>query len=197
MNREGLREVPPTAPSAFIRMGWKQYVFSQDGIDRCFYEFCVMAELKNALRSGDVSVAGSRQFRDFEDYLMPRPEFDRRLNQSGLHVSVPTSSEAYIEQRIALLRDALDNTDALARENHLPDVELNGSGLKISPLENSVPKEAEALRDTLYRMLPHVWITDLLMEVDRWTGLTRHFTHLKTNESPKDTPLLLTNEAEP
>jgi TnpA family transposase len=192
MNREGLREVPPTAPIAFIRKGWKQYVFNQDGIDRCFYEFCVMAELKNALRSGDVSVAGSRQFRDFEDYLMPRPEFDRRLNQSGLHVSVPTSSEAYIEQRIALLRDALDNTDALARENHLPDVELNGSGLKISPLENSVPKEAEALRDTLYRMLPHVKITDLLMEVDRWTGLTLHFAHLKTNESPKDTPLLLT-----
>jgi TnpA family transposase len=31
-------------------------------------------------------------------------------------------------------------------------------------------------------MLPHVKITDLLMEVDRWTCFTRHFTHLKTNE---------------
>jgi hypothetical protein len=33
---------------------------------RRFYELCVMAELKNALRSGDVSVRGSRQFQDFE-----------------------------------------------------------------------------------------------------------------------------------
>ena len=41
-------------------------------------------------------------------------------------------------------------------------------------------------------MLPHVKITDLLMEVARWTGFTRHFTHLKTNEMPKDAPLLLT-----
>jgi len=32
-------------------------------------------------------------------------------------------------------------------------------------------------------MLPHVKITDLLMEVDRWTALTRHFTHLRTKES--------------
>jgi TnpA family transposase len=32
----------------------------------------------------------------------------------------------------------------------------------------------------LYGMLAHVKITDLLMEVDRWTGFTRHFTHLKT-----------------
>jgi hypothetical protein len=83
MNREGSREVPPTAPSAFIRKGWKQYVFSQDGIDRCFYEFCVMAELKNALRSGDVSVAGSRQFRDFEDYLVI---FAQRLEKVKLAI---------------------------------------------------------------------------------------------------------------
>jgi hypothetical protein len=30
-----------------------------------------MAELKNARRSGDVAVSGSRQFRSFEEYLMP------------------------------------------------------------------------------------------------------------------------------
>jgi len=74
----------------------------------------------------------------------------------------------------------------------LPDAELNSTGLRISPLENSVPKEAEALRDALSNMLPHVKITDLLMEVDRWTGFTRHFTHLKTNEPSKDPALLLT-----
>ena len=93
---------------------------------------------------------------------------------------------------MSLLRSALDQTDALAREDQLPDVELNSAGLKISPLENSVPKEAEALRDALSSMLPHVKITDLLMEVDRWTGFTRHFTHLKTNEPAKDPALLLT-----
>jgi TnpA family transposase len=66
------------------------------------------------------------------------------------------------------------------------------AGLKISPLENAVPKEAEALRDTLYGMMPHVKITDLLMEVDCWTGFTRHFVHLKTDEPAKDPSLLLT-----
>jgi hypothetical protein len=173
MNRQGLRKVPSNAPLAFIRKGWKDYVLGHDGIDRRFYEMCVMAELKNALRSGDVSVAGSRQFRDFEDYLIPRGEFDRRLNKSDLHVSVPTSPKAYLEERLSLLRERLDHTDALARADELPDVELSTAGLKITPLENNVPKEAEALRDALYSMLPHVKITDLLMEVDRWTGFTR------------------------
>ena len=74
----------------------------------------------------------------------------------------------------------------------MPDAELNSTGLKISPLENSVPKEAEALREALSSMLPHVKITDLLMEVDRWAGFTRYFTHLKTDEPVKDQSLLLT-----
>ena len=90
------------------------------------------------------------------------------------------------------MRKTLDHTDLLARESQLPDVELSSAGLKISPLDNSVPKEADALRDLLYGMLPHVKVTDLLMEVDRWTGFTRHFVHLKTQDPAKDPTLLLT-----
>ena len=63
MNRDGLRKVPQNAPLSFIRRRWEAYVLGPEGIDRRFYELCVMAELKNSLRSGDVSVAGSRQFR--------------------------------------------------------------------------------------------------------------------------------------
>jgi hypothetical protein len=31
----------------------RMQLFAEDGIDRRFYELCVLAELKNALRSGD------------------------------------------------------------------------------------------------------------------------------------------------
>ena len=71
---------------------------------------------------------------------MPHPEFDRRLTQGELHIAVPTTAAAYIAERMSLLRSALDQTNALAREDQLPDAELNSAGLRISPLENSVPK---------------------------------------------------------
>jgi hypothetical protein len=45
------------------------------GIDRRYYELCALSELKNALRSGDIWVQGSRQFKDFEDYLVPPAKF--------------------------------------------------------------------------------------------------------------------------
>ena len=34
--------------------------------------------------------------------------------------------------------------------------------------------------------------TDLLLELDRWTGFSKHFTHLKTVAPAKDQTLLLT-----
>ena len=43
-----------------------------------------------------------------------------------------------------------------------------------------------------YALLPHVKITELLLEVDAWTGFTRHFTHLKTGEPTSEISLLLT-----
>jgi hypothetical protein len=43
-----------------------------------------------------------------------------------------------------------------------------------------------------YALIPHVKITDLLLEVDRWTGFTRHFAHLKSGAPAGDRAVLLT-----
>ncbi len=45
---------------------------------------------------------------------MPHPEFNRKLTQGELHVAVPTTGAAYIDERMSLLRSALDQTNALA-----------------------------------------------------------------------------------
>ena len=66
-------------------------------------------------------------------------------------------------------------------------------GVKITPLENSVPSGVSPFADLVYGMLPHPKITEILEEVDSWTGFTRHFAHLKNNNvRPKDGRLLLT-----
>ena len=83
--------------------------------------------------------------------------------------------------------------EQLAKANELPDATITSTGrLKITPLDNAVPNEAEALVQRAYSLLPHLKITELLLEVDSWTGFTRHFTHLKNGDASKDTTLLLT-----
>ena len=55
-----------------------------------------------------------------------------------------------------------------------------------------MPDAAQALIDQPAALLPHIKITELLMEVDEWTGFTRHFTHLKSGDTAQDKTLLLT-----
>ncbi len=43
-----------------------------------------------------------------------------------------------------------------------------------------------------YGLLPHLKITNLLLEVDNWTGFTCHFKHLKSGKVTEDRHLLLT-----
>jgi TnpA family transposase len=75
----------------------------------------------------------------------------------------------------------------------LPDAIITSSGgLKITPLDNAVPDEAEAFMQQAYSLLPHLKITELLQEVDGWTGLSRHFKHLKNGDATEDKNLLLT-----
>ena len=39
-------------------------------IDRRYYELCVLSELRDRLRAGDVWVTGSRQYRSYEERLI-------------------------------------------------------------------------------------------------------------------------------
>jgi hypothetical protein len=81
----------------------------------------------------------------------------------------------------------------MAMANALPDAIItNTSGLKIKPLDTAVPNAAQTLIDQTALILPRLKITDLLMEVDEWTGFTRHFTHLKSSDIVKDKTLLMT-----
>ena len=191
MNATGSRKLPADAPTAFISKRWQKLVLTDQGLDRRYYKLCTLAELKNALRSGDMWVLGSRQFKDFEEYLVPVEPFAALFKAGELPLAVEPNGERYLHQRLAHLTQQLETVNHLAAAGELPDASLTTAGLKITPLNAAVPDAALALIDQVARLLPHVKITDLLLEVDEWTGFSRHFTHLKTRTPAKDPALLL------
>jgi TnpA family transposase len=193
MNATSAKQVPIDAPTKFVSPRWARLVLTDTGIDRRFYEVCALAELKNKLRSGDVWVQGSRQFKDFEEYLVPVEKFATLRRSNALSLAVPVDCDQYLNERLTLLETQLSKVNLMALANDLPDAIITtATGLKITPLDGAVPDEAQALIDQSAALLPHVKITELLMEVDAWTGFTRHFTHLKTGDTAKDTSLLMT-----
>lgn len=192
LNATGARKVPATAPTSFVRARWRPLVFTDTGIDRGFYEFCVLAELRNALRSGDMWLAGSRQFRDFNEYLLDPQGYTSLKTAQQLPIATADGNPAYLSDRLELLTQRLEAVERLAAEGKLPGVTVTAAGLKVTPLETVVPAQAQPLIDATSGMFPRIRITDLLMEVDAWTGFSRHFTNLKTGQPSKDQQLLLT-----
>ena len=191
MNAEKNRNVPADAPTKFIKKRWEKLVLNENGIDRRYYELCALSELKNSLRSGDVWVQGSRQFKNFDEYLVPIDKFNDMKRNSELPLSIDTDCDNYLRDRLLLLEHQLEVANRMAASNDLPDAIISASGLKITPLDTVVPDDAQILIDKTAMQLPQVKITELLMEVDEWTGFTRHFTHLKTGAVVKDKILLL------
>ena len=184
--------LPADAPTAFVNARWGKLVLTFHGIDRRFYEICVLAELKNALRSGDIWVQGSRQFKAFDEYLLPAERFEAQRHNSALPLAVTTDCDRYLDGRLQSLEEQLATVERLASANDLPEAIITESGLKITPLDAAVPEAAQTLIDQTAALLPRVKITELLLEVDAWTDFTRHFTHLKTGARAKDKILLLT-----
>ena len=192
MNAEGLRKLPPDAPVDFVPQSWSSLIFTAEGLNRHFYEFCVLTEVKNALYAGDLWIEGSRRFRAFDDHLLPLERFEVLREAHELPVSVTTNCEEYLDARITFLEARLDAIEAQAKANQLPDAIVTEAGIKISPLEKDVPDEAKALQTKIESMLPRIKITDLLIEVDRWTNYSETFVNLKNGNPVKDSLLLYT-----
>src|SRR4051812_8173997 len=190
MNRSGASTLPKAAPTGFVRQRWAPHVLPDGGIDRRHYELCVLSELRDRLRAGDVWVAGSRQYRAFEERLISG-ETLQELQQAGTPpVAVKADFERFIAGRRAVLDERLAAIDARARDGLLPDVTITKGVLKIAPIETATPPEAEALAARLDAMLPRIRITDLLADVARWTRFPDCFTHLRTGEVAADSRIL-------
>jgi hypothetical protein len=95
MNCFDKRTLPEKVPTGFIRRVWRPLVLRKGTVDRQAYEICMLCELRDRLRAGDVWVEGSRDYRDFEDTLMPRTTFDLLKAEGPLLLAVGMNGSAY------------------------------------------------------------------------------------------------------
>jgi len=175
VNEEGKRKIPDDAPLDFIPKRWEKYIHDPDGsINRNYYEMAVFTELKNRIRSDDIAVEGSRNYRNFDEYLLPENEWK---NETG-KLAVSACYDDYMQERNKSMDDRLQFLSENIQQ--LDSIDLSDGKIHIERLNKETPEEAEQLSERLYGILPHVKLTDLLLEVSGWIEFDRYFTHAST-----------------
>jgi TnpA family transposase len=188
VNEEGKRKIPDDAPVDFITKRWGKYIYEPDGsINRYYYEMAAYTELKNRIRSGDIAVEGSRNYRNFDEYLLPENEWKREIGK----LAVNACYDNYMQERTKSMHERIQ---WLSENIHqLAGIDLSDGKIHIERLNKETPEEAEQLSERLYGILPHIKLTDLLLEVSGWTGFDRYFTHASTGSmvQMKEKPVVL------
>jgi len=193
LNATGKRKLPEDAPMSFVSSKWEPFVRTTDGLDRHYYELCALSRLRDHLRSGDIWIPGSRQYQDFERYLLGSEAFGELRVAKEIPVAVETDFGAYMTERSELLAEKLDEVHGLIESDALDGVEVTRDGFSMSRQAGSpVPKDAEAFVNQVHNALPRIKITDLLVEVDAWTGFLEQFTHLRSGLPTEERKDLLT-----
>ncbi len=99
---------------------------------------------------------------------------------------MPSNPQDWLADRKARLTIALKRLARAARNGTIPHGSIEDGTLRIDRLTADVPDGAEALILDLYRRMPSVRITDMLLEVDAALGFTDAFTHLRTGAPCRD-----------
>jgi TnpA family transposase len=187
LNTTHRRTVPSEAPIDFVPLKWRPYVVAPDGrIDRHYYELCTLWELRAALRAGNVWVPQSRRYANPETYLIPPTRWPALRPEVCQQIHAPADGAKRLEQRGRELIELLPRVDRLLTRNG--KVRMEKGRVVVSPLEaEERPARVEHLEDDITAQLPLIDLPDLLIEVDQWTGFSRHLRHLNGREPHRPT----------
>lgn len=180
LNGDWRKPLPADLPVAHIERRWRRHVFEGGKIDRTHWEMATYAALANALASGDIWVPASRLHRSLDTLLAPTAAATSRPSFS---LGDP---HAWLDQRAAQLDGALRRVSG-SLSSH--DAALFARERLRFPKESKDGEEdadAHQFTQACYRMLPATRITDVLSQVERWTGFTQHFGHVSTGLPPTD-----------
>lgn len=181
INRTGKRKLSPEAPVDFLPRRWQPHVRpngneSESTLSRPHYEMAVLTTLNERLKSGDVTVTGSRRWTDFEDYLLPKSAWAAERSWHYELLELPQQAEHFVDQLHRHLREITDRVEKRIGDNAALTIDGENGTFRLAALKGEeTPASVNELRNLLQAHLPRTDLVDLLIDMDNETDFLRHF----------------------
>jgi TnpA family transposase len=179
LNEGRRKRLPDDAPIAFLTAPWWHAVRDADGtLCRRAWELGLYFAVKQALKSGDLHLAGSRRHQYFWDMVYSPQDWQQHKSDAYTVLQLP----GRFDEVLLTLRNEFEESAALARCNLGKDgfatvtPEGNLKLCKDDKLELSAG--TLRLREQLGARMPLVRIEKLLAGIDRLSGFSKHFKSL-------------------
>jgi TnpA family transposase len=166
------------------RKRWKRHALTEDGVNPNYYELAAFDRLREALRAGDIMVDGSLRYLDFDSYLLPEAQWQLLQQTATTQLAVPDDAQTYLQDSQTQFEAAAKRLKEALKADESPLTVSDDGDLHLARLKQSVPTEVDALRYRLYNHMPTIDFTQMVIDVDQWTGFLDQFTHLVSGTTP-------------
>jgi len=193
LNTTKRRTLPDDVSVDFVPDNWQRFVAPEGHPKRRSYELCTLSTLRDKLRSGDIYLPNSRRYTDPEPFLIPRSAWPTLRTDVCQQLALDPTGQTRLSERAQELQDLLPRVDQLLDRSDGIRIE---DGEVIVPMDEGadVPESVQAMDDQIRRRIPDVALTDLVLEVDQWTGFSQYLTHAGGGH-PRTDDLLLHQHA--
>ena len=180
VNRDGRRKLGADAPLGFLPPRWRRHVLGlaastgeERAISRPHYEAALLSTLNERIKSGDVTVEGSRRWADFDNYLIAQPAWTaERLDHYAL-LGLPTDPAEFVAGLDRELKEVTEAVETRLASNAAVTIDARRGRFKLARPrrggedDEQSPRAAETpLGKLIRRRLPKTDLADVLIDVD-------------------------------
>ena len=188
VNREKRRKLGD-APVGFLPPRWRRHVLppparpgAERTISRPHYEVALLSTLNERIKSGDVTVEGSRRWADFDDYLIPRATWEAERLDHYAALGLPADPEAFVAGLDRELKAVTEAVEARLAVNAALTIDARRGRFKLArPKRGDGDGDDLAVRAAetptgklIRRRMPKADLADVLIDVDNETDFVRH-----------------------
>jgi TnpA family transposase len=151
------------------------------------FELCVLTEVMQDLRSGDLCIPGSDRYSDYRGQLVSEEEYRKGIASYGERAGIPVEAATFV----ASLKDRLTKAAAKADDGFPTNeyLRIEGGEATLKRLRRKPePAGLKRFERILKERMEPVGILEALSDTEEWLNWTRHFGPISGNDSKLENP---------